>query len=120
MALIRAIGKLALALTLGVSTAAAQEILGDAADTAMRSASGLFYGHAAGPYSPSEIARNAPGTGLNEGDLPKIRRYAERSATGARSSTTLSGENRFRRLGVGHSVAAGAARARALDAGVGG
>jgi len=77
MSFIRAIGKLALALTVGVSAAAAQEVLSDSTDSAMRSASGLFYGYAAGPYSPSDVARNAPATGLNKGDLPKIRRYAE-------------------------------------------
>jgi CubicO group peptidase (beta-lactamase class C family) len=57
--------------------AAAQEILSDATDTATLSASDPFSGHAAGPYSPSEVSRNAPGTGLDKGDLPKIRRYAE-------------------------------------------
>jgi CubicO group peptidase (beta-lactamase class C family) len=57
--------------------AAAQEILSDATDTATLSASDPFSGHAAGPYSPSEVSRNAPGTGLNKGDLPKIRKYVE-------------------------------------------
>jgi CubicO group peptidase (beta-lactamase class C family) len=77
MASIRAIVKLALALTLGVSAAAAQEILSDSTDTTMRTASDPFSEYVPGPYSSSAAARNAPGTGLNKGDLPKIRRYAE-------------------------------------------